>query len=175
VGQPGGIDGERLQSGLTDRRGQEEETGAQVAYTPRSEAPSVGTLVPVAMRDAIEVARWYLRESQRVLNLVDEPQVWGDARALDAWLQDNDGAPERDVLNRGPACLRTRPRRDAAVKLLEDLCRIRREKVGRTCRLVRNPLIDQTAAIAAGEHSTASVAGVAEEGVADTEIESGEL
>jgi hypothetical protein len=54
VGRSGGLDGQRLESGLTDRRGQEQETGSQVAYTPRSEAASVGTLVPAAMRDSIQ-------------------------------------------------------------------------------------------------------------------------
>ena len=36
-----------------DRRGQEQETETQVAYTPESGAASVGTLVPRAMRDSI--------------------------------------------------------------------------------------------------------------------------
>lgn len=47
------VDGQRVESGLTDRRGQEQETGHQVSYSPHSNAPAVGTLVPRAMRDAI--------------------------------------------------------------------------------------------------------------------------
>lgn len=48
------VAGERVGSGLTDRRGEETETENQVAYEPRSNAASVGTLVPRAMRDSIQ-------------------------------------------------------------------------------------------------------------------------
>lgn len=54
VGRPGGSPAERLESGLEDRRGQEQETANQATYQPRSASPSVGTLVPRAMRDAIQ-------------------------------------------------------------------------------------------------------------------------
>lgn len=50
------VSGERVQSGLSDRRGQEQETENQVSYTPRSAATSVGTLVPRAMRDSIQTS-----------------------------------------------------------------------------------------------------------------------
>jgi len=53
VGGTGGGQGQRVGSGLSDRRGQEQETETQVAYTPESGAASVGTLVPRAMRDSI--------------------------------------------------------------------------------------------------------------------------
>ena len=48
------VDGQRVESGLADRRGGEQETENQVAYSPKSGGASVGTLVPKAMRDAIE-------------------------------------------------------------------------------------------------------------------------
>lgn len=48
------ISGERVESGLKDRAGQEQETAGQVAYVPHSQANAVGTLVPRAMADAIE-------------------------------------------------------------------------------------------------------------------------
>lgn len=48
------VSGERVGSGLTDRAGQEQETAGQVTYNPRSQANSVGTLVPRAMADSIE-------------------------------------------------------------------------------------------------------------------------
>ena len=54
-GSGGGLD-QRVQSGLTDRRGQETETATQVTYEPKSGAPSVGTLVPRAMRDYVQDA-----------------------------------------------------------------------------------------------------------------------
>lgn len=47
---------ERVGSELTDRRGKEAETATQVAYSPRSEKASVGTLVPRAMQGAIEAS-----------------------------------------------------------------------------------------------------------------------
>jgi hypothetical protein len=67
-GRPGGAGGNRsggvagdgpgrdqlVKPGLSDRRGQEQETAGQVAYTPGSSAPSVGTLVPRAMRDSVQ-------------------------------------------------------------------------------------------------------------------------
>jgi hypothetical protein len=54
LGGPSTVAGTRVESRLEDRRGLEEETDTQVTYKPHSEAASVGTLVPVAMRDAIE-------------------------------------------------------------------------------------------------------------------------
>lgn len=48
------VSGERVGSGLEERRGLETETENQVAYYPHSNANSVGTLVPRAMADAIE-------------------------------------------------------------------------------------------------------------------------
>jgi len=48
------VAGERVESRLKDRRGEETETATQVAYEPHSQASSVGTLVPKAMRDAID-------------------------------------------------------------------------------------------------------------------------
>jgi hypothetical protein len=47
------VSGERVESGLKDRRGEEEETGHQVVYEPHSHAASVGTLVPKAMAQSI--------------------------------------------------------------------------------------------------------------------------
>ena len=48
------VSGERVESGLKDRAGQETETAGQVTYNPKSMANSVGTLVPRAMADSIE-------------------------------------------------------------------------------------------------------------------------
>jgi len=54
VGGPSVVSGTRVESGLKDRRGQETETGHQVAYQPHSQAASVGTLVPKAMAESID-------------------------------------------------------------------------------------------------------------------------
>jgi hypothetical protein len=56
VGGSGSGQTQRVESGLTDRRGQEEETATQVEYAPASGAASVGTLVPRAMRDSIQAS-----------------------------------------------------------------------------------------------------------------------
>jgi len=48
------VSGERVGSGLAERRGLETETENQVAYYPHSKASSVGTLVPKAMAESIE-------------------------------------------------------------------------------------------------------------------------
>jgi len=53
LGGPSVVSGTRVESGLKDRRGQETETGHQVAYEPHSNASSVGTLVPRAMAQSI--------------------------------------------------------------------------------------------------------------------------
>ena len=54
VGRPSGISGQRVISGIKDRRGQEEETETQVEYIPKSSGASVGTLSPVAMQQATQ-------------------------------------------------------------------------------------------------------------------------
>jgi len=48
------VSGERIESGLKERAGQEEETSSQVTYTPKSSAIAVGTLAPRAMAQAIQ-------------------------------------------------------------------------------------------------------------------------
>lgn len=63
------VGGQRVESGLTDRRGQEQETETQVSYKPYSTATSVGTLVPVAMRDSIAAS---LQKVQDEVGSIDE-------------------------------------------------------------------------------------------------------
>lgn len=63
------VTGERQQSGLSDRRGQEQETESQVAYSPKSGASSVGTLVPRAMADSIQKS---LEKIQQAKGDIDE-------------------------------------------------------------------------------------------------------
>ena len=54
VGGVSAVSGERIESGLKERAGQEEETSSQVTYTPKSSAIAVGTLAPRAMAQAIQ-------------------------------------------------------------------------------------------------------------------------
>lgn len=94
LGGPGVVSGERVQSGLTDRRGEEQETATQVAYTPHSAATSVGTLVPRAMKDAIEGSL------QRLADEVgDLDQYVADSLAMDPeTLRTNFSAEQVDAL-----------------------------------------------------------------------------
>jgi hypothetical protein len=54
VGGVSAVSGERIESGLKERAGQEEETSSQITYTPKSSAIAVGTLAPRAMAQAIQ-------------------------------------------------------------------------------------------------------------------------
>lgn len=94
VGGSGGIDGQRVESGLADRRGQEQETETQVAYTPHSQAASVGTLVPRAMKDSIQES---IKKIEDQFGNVDE--FVADALKLDPEsLRSNFSAEQVDAL-----------------------------------------------------------------------------
>jgi hypothetical protein len=62
VGGTSQVSSKRVESGLADRRGQEQETATQVAYPPHSKAPAVGTLAPNAMATAIDESLTYLED-----------------------------------------------------------------------------------------------------------------
>ena len=69
LGGPSAVTGERVESGLKDRRGQEAETGHQVTYNPHSKASAIGTLVPKAMAQSIDQALGVVEE---LVGSVDE-------------------------------------------------------------------------------------------------------
>jgi hypothetical protein len=137
------------------------------------------------MQRAVTLARWYLREALRVLDVLDEPQAWADARLLDDWLAKAGDSPIRDVLRLGPGPLREKARRNSAIEVLTELGRARIERDGRRETLARNPALRQfatatpsTFATDGGGEAAESVAGVATFAVADgqnPEIERGEL
>lgn len=62
VGGTGEVSRKRVEPGLTDRRGLEEETANQVTYPPHSKAGAVGTLAPSAMAAAIDESLTYLED-----------------------------------------------------------------------------------------------------------------
>ena len=143
-----------------------------------------GAIPHETMQRATTLARWYLREALRVLDVLDEPQAWADARLLDAWLAQAGDSPIRDVLRLGPGPLRDKARRNSAADVLAELGRARIERDGRRETLARNPALTRfatatpaTFATDAGE-TAGSVAGVATVAVADDpnpQIERGEL
>jgi putative DNA primase/helicase len=143
-----------------------------------------GAIPHETMRRAAALARWYLREALRVLDVLDEPQAWADARLLDAWLAEAGDSPTRDVLRLGPSPLRDKARRNAAIEVLTELGRARIERDGRRETLARNPALKCcataiTATLATGKSGAAeNVAGVATVAVADDPnlaMERGEL
>jgi hypothetical protein len=62
VGGTSQVSSKRVEPGLADRRGQEQETATQVAYPPHSKAAAVGTLAPNAMATAIDESLTYLED-----------------------------------------------------------------------------------------------------------------
>ena len=62
-----------------------------------------GAISNTTMDQAATLARWYLREALRVLDVLDEPQAWVDARLLDAWLAEAGETSTRDVSGSAPA------------------------------------------------------------------------
>lgn len=94
VGGSSVVAGERVESGLTDRRGEEQETETQVAYAPHSQASSVGTLVPKAMRDAIDASIKRIKD-----RVGDLDQYVADSLQMDAeTLRANFSAEQVDAL-----------------------------------------------------------------------------
>ena len=143
-----------------------------------------GAIPHETMQRAVTLARWYLCEALRVLDVLDEPQAWADARLLDAWLAEAGDSPIRDVLRLGPGPLRDKARRNAAIDVLTDLGRARIERDRRRETLARNPALRRVATATPATFATdgsggaGSVAGVATVAVADgqnPEIERGEL
>ena len=148
------------------------------------EGSAQGLIPAETMQRATTLARWYLSEALRVLDVLDEPQSWTDARLLDAWLAEMGDSPLRDVLRVGPAPLRDKTRRNAAVEVLTDLGRARIERDGRREILARNPALSRIATATPATSATdrgvesQTVAGVATVAVAESgnhEIERGEL
>ena len=98
-----------------------------------------GAVSTDVMDQGAALAHWYLREALRLMDLLDEPQSWVDARLLDSWLGSQGDCPARDVLRTGPGQLRDKARRNAAIKVLEELGRARIEVHEGRDMLVRNP------------------------------------
>jgi putative DNA primase/helicase len=143
-----------------------------------------GAIPDDTMQRATILARWYLREALRMLNVLDEPQAWTDARLLDAWLVEAGDSPMRDVLRLGPSPLRDKTRRNAAVHVLAELGRARVERDGKRETLARNPALRRLANATPVTFATdkgsdagnvAEVANVAVAGGENPEFERGEL
>jgi len=157
------------------------ENAARIAGCVHVFEGAPGAILHETMQRAVALARWYLREALRVLDVLDEPQAWTDARLLDNWLAEAGDSPVRDVLRLGPAPLRDKARRNAAIEVLSDLGRARIERDGRRQTLARNPALRQFATATPATlpapplRSVANVAGVAVADVLNEEIERGEL
>ena len=100
-----------------------------------------GNIKPHTMNQATHLARWYLHEALCVLNVLDEPQHWSDARLLDSWLEKTGDTSTRDILRTGPNPLRERRRRNAAIEVLAELGWVRIVRQGKSERILRNPAL----------------------------------
>lgn len=88
------VSGKRVESGLKERRGLETETEGQASYEPHSQATSVGTLVPRAMKDAIDAS---LNKIEDQVGNLDE--YVADALGMDPeTLRDDFSAEQIDAL-----------------------------------------------------------------------------
>jgi putative DNA primase/helicase len=160
------------------------ENAARIAGCMHIFEGALGAIPHETMERAATLARWYLREALRVLDVLDEPQAWVDARLLDAWLTEAGNSSIRDVLRLGPTPLREKARRDAAIEVLAELGRARIERDGRRETLVRNPALRRIATATPATFATdeagadSNVARVATVAVAENrnaEIERGDL
>ncbi len=143
-----------------------------------------GAIPHETMQRAAALARWYLREALRMLDVLDEPQAWADARLLDAWLGAAGDSSIRDVLRLGPSPLRDKTRRNAAIEVLAELGRARVERDGKREILTRNPALKRSATATTATFATeesreaegvAAVATVAVANDQTQDIERGEL
>lgn len=79
---------------------------------------------PVAMANAIELARFYLLEASRLAEVANVSAETDRAEQLRRWLIENWPEPDllvRDVQHRGPNALRERARARAAIRQLEEV------------------------------------------------------
>ncbi|MEA2082828.1 MAG: DUF3987 domain-containing protein [Thermodesulfobacteriota bacterium] len=90
---------------------------------------------------AAKVGLYYLREARRIMSLLDKPQEISDAEVLLAWLiqHDQDQCPLGTILQYGPNQLRTKNRRDIAIKILEENHWVMTSTDGRKRSIVLNP------------------------------------
>jgi putative DNA primase/helicase len=117
------------------------ENAARIAACLHIFEDSHGAIDSKTMQRAVLLARWYLRESLRLLQTLDEPQAVADARSLEGWLAQSGSSSLRDVQRLGPNPLRDRARRDAAVRVLAELGRARVERDGNRDMLTLNPAL----------------------------------
>jgi hypothetical protein len=80
------------------------------------------------------LASWHLSEAQRAMGALDTPADIADARLLLDWLlsQEGDVVAPRNVSQFGPARLRQKTRRNAAINVLLDTANIMETKIGGT-------------------------------------------
>ena len=84
-----------------------------------------GEIDAETMEAGAAIASWHLHEAKRIMGATKVPQAVSDAALLVQWMQKlrPDGKERwkvspRDILREGPARLRDKNRRDAAVKIL---------------------------------------------------------
>ena len=127
-------------SDLTDFAAKSADNAARIAGCLHVLAGAAGAIAADHMDAAAQIARWHLRESLRIIDSLDEPPAWTDARRLDAWLAEQAEAPDGQILaQRSP--LRDKERRRSAIEVLIDLQRAQKVRHGRRELLIRNPAL----------------------------------
>lgn len=97
------------------------------------------------MENAAKIITYHLYEKKRFDNEIALPESLVNASILDCWLikraKENKSSiiPANDVLNSGPAALRTKQQRDSVLEILADSHRIKTIKKGRQTLIEINP------------------------------------
>ena len=97
------------------------------------------------MTAAFDIASWHINETRRFLGEFSLSPEFSHAALLDDWLRRrcrSEGTgeiPKREVLQYGPNPVRRKHELDEALKLLEELHRVRLVKVGKRQMIQPNP------------------------------------
>jgi hypothetical protein len=96
------------------------------------------------IENAAAVAVWHLNEAKRLIGAMEKSQAVLDAELLLEWMIKQPSGPiePRRILNAGPAPLREKRRRDAAITLLRDTTHLFSDSSGKLFlnpKLLRGP------------------------------------
>ena len=106
-----------------------------------------GTISANTMQRALGLAGWYLHEARRIFAASALPPEFKDAVLLLEWIRSRceesqkSQVSQASVLHEGPNQLRSKPRRDAALKVLEDHQWVRLKTVNREKLILVNPAL----------------------------------
>lgn len=103
-----------------------------------------GEISESCMKNSCELARWYLRETRKILSVLQTSQEFLDADLLLSWFikEQKETVKSSYLLRYGPPSLRKKERRDPAIKVLEENGYLKEElKSGKSKILRLNPCL----------------------------------